>query len=89
MAVGRRPIFGEQQRFMLFLIAPAALLMLLFLVFFGLALFGLRLCLGADAPRNPLLGLRHLEAALAQGGLGHGPRRRPHARHHRGRGHHT
>ena len=32
MAVGRRPIFGEQQRFMLLLIAPAALLMLLFQV---------------------------------------------------------
>jgi len=32
MAVDRRPIFGEQQRFMLFLIAPAALLVLLFQV---------------------------------------------------------
>ena len=29
MAAGRRPMFGEQQRFMLFLIAPAALLLLL------------------------------------------------------------
>jgi len=28
----RRPIFGEQQRFMVFLIAPAALLLLLFQV---------------------------------------------------------
>ena len=32
MAVGRRPLFGEQQRFMLFLIAPAALLLVLFQV---------------------------------------------------------
>ena len=32
MAVGRRPLFGEQQRFMLFLIAPAALLLGLFQV---------------------------------------------------------
>ena len=32
MAVARRPMFGEQQRFMLFLIAPAALLLGLFQV---------------------------------------------------------
>ncbi|MEA2848202.1 MAG: multiple sugar transport system permease protein, partial [Rhodospirillaceae bacterium] len=32
MAVGRRPMFGEQQRFLLFLIAPAALLLGLFQV---------------------------------------------------------
>src|SRR5260221_1652132 len=32
MAVGRRPMFGEQQRFMLLLVAPAALLLMLFQV---------------------------------------------------------
>ncbi len=65
MAVGRRPIFGEQQRFMLFLIAPAALLLLLFQV--------VPIAIGANAsfrdwalynPKKIWVGFAHYEAVL-------------------------
>ena len=65
MAVGRRPMFGEQQRFMLFLIAPAALLLLLFQV--------VPIVIGANAsfrdwalynPKKTWVGLAHYEAVL-------------------------
>ena len=65
MAVGRRPMFGEQQRFMLFLIAPAALLLLLFQV--------VPIAIGANAsfrdwalynPKKTWVGLAHYEAVL-------------------------
>jgi len=62
---GRRPLFGEQQRFMLFLIAPAALLLLLFQV--------VPISIGANAsfrdwtlynPKKTWLGLAHYEAVI-------------------------
>lgn len=65
MAVERRPIFGEQQRFMLFLIAPAALLLLLFQV--------VPIVIGANAsfrdwalynPKKIWVGLAHYKAVL-------------------------
>ena len=65
MAVARRPMFGEQQRFMLFLIAPAALLLLLFQV--------LPIAIGANAslrdwalynPKKVWVGLAHYEAVI-------------------------
>src|SRR5260221_7389795 len=60
MAVGRRPMFGEQQRFMLLLVAPAALLLMLFQV--------LPIVIGANAsfrdwalynPKKTWVGLDH------------------------------
>src|SRR5260370_29198447 len=66
MAVGRRPMFGEQQRFMLFLIAPAALLMLLFQV--------LPIAIGANAsfrnwalynPKKTWVGLDHYYGVIS------------------------
>lgn len=66
MAVERRPIFGEQQRFMLFLIAPAALLLLLFQV--------VPIAIGANAsfrdwalynPKKIWVGLDHYKAVLS------------------------
>ncbi|MEA2811336.1 MAG: multiple sugar transport system permease protein, partial [Rhodospirillaceae bacterium] len=65
MAVGRRPMFGEQQRFMLFLIAPAALLLGLFQV--------LPIVIGANAsfrnwalynPKKDWIGLDHYRAVI-------------------------
>jgi multiple sugar transport system permease protein len=65
MAIGRRPMFGEQQRFMLFLIAPAALLLLLFQV--------VPIVIGANAsfrdwalynPKKIWVGLEHYRAVL-------------------------
>src|ERR1700737_2884555 len=65
MAVGRRPMFGEQQRFMLFLIAPAALLLLLFQV--------LPIAIGANAsfrdwalynPKKTWVGLDHYRSVI-------------------------
>ena len=65
MAVGRRPLFGEQQRFMLFLIAPAALLLLLFQV--------LPIAIGANAsfrdwalynPKKTWVGLDHYRSVI-------------------------
>src|SRR5260370_8647363 len=65
MAVGRRPLFGEQQRFMLFLIAPAALLLLLFQV--------LPIAMGANArfrdwavynPKKTWVGLDHYRSVI-------------------------
>jgi multiple sugar transport system permease protein len=65
MAIGRRPMFGEQQRFMLFLIAPAALLLLLFQV--------VPIVIGANAsfrdwalynPKKIWVGLAHYRAVL-------------------------
>ena len=62
----RRPLFGEQQRFMLFLIAPAALLLLLFQV--------LPIAIGANAsfrdwalynPKKTWVGLAHYQAVLS------------------------
>jgi multiple sugar transport system permease protein len=62
----RRPLFGEQQRFMLFLVAPAALLMLLFQV--------VPIVIGANAsfrdwalynPKKTWVGLAHYEAVLS------------------------
>src|SRR5260221_3254626 len=66
MAVGRRPMFGEQQRFMLFLIAPAALLLLLFQV--------VPIAIGANAsfrdwavykPKKPWVGLDQYRAVIS------------------------
>src|SRR6195256_2891024 len=66
MEVGRRPLFGEQQRFMLFLIAPAALLLLLFQV--------LPIAIGANAsfrdwalynPKKTWVGLDHYRTVLS------------------------
>jgi len=65
MAIRRRPIFGEQQRFMLFLIAPAALLLFLFQV--------VPIVIGANAsfrdwalynPKKIWVGFAHYEAVL-------------------------
>ena len=65
MEVGRRPLFGEQQRFMLFLIAPAALLLLLFQV--------LPIAIGANAsfrdwalynPKKTWVGLDHYRSVI-------------------------
>src|SRR6266852_8053314 len=65
MAVGRRPMFGEQQRFMLFLIAPAALLLGLFQV--------VPIVIGANAsfrnwalynPKKDWIGLDHYRAVI-------------------------
>ncbi len=65
MAVERRPMFGEQQRFMLFLIAPAALLLFLFQV--------VPIAIGANAsfrdwalynPKKIWVGLAHYKAVL-------------------------
>lgn len=65
MTVGRRPMFGEQQRFMLFLIAPAALLLFLFQV--------VPIAIGANAsfrdwalynPKKIWVGLDHYKAVL-------------------------
>jgi len=62
----RRPLFGEQQRFMLFLVAPAALLMLLFQV--------VPIVIGANAsfrdwalynPKKTWVGLAHYDAVLS------------------------
>lgn len=66
MASPSRPMFGEQQRFMLFLIAPAALLLLLFQV--------VPIVIGANAsfrdwalynPKKIWVGLAHYEAVIA------------------------
>src|ERR1043165_19151 len=66
LSASRRPMFGEQQRFMLFLIAPAALLMLLFQV--------LPIVIGANAsfrnwalynPKKTWVGLDHYSAVLS------------------------
>lgn len=63
---GGRPMFGEQQRFMLFLVAPAALLLLLFQV--------VPIAIGANAsfrdwalynPRKIWVGLDHYRAVLS------------------------
>jgi len=65
-ATGRRPLFGEQQRFMLFLVAPAALLMLLFQV--------VPIVIGANAsfrdwalynPKKTWVGFAHYDAVLS------------------------
>src|ERR1043165_4175275 len=65
LSASRRPMFGEQQRFMLFLIAPAALLMLLFQV--------LPIVIGANAsfrdwalynPKKTWVGLDHYKAVI-------------------------
>src|SRR5438105_14676896 len=65
LSASRRPMFGEQQRFMLFLIAPAALLLLLFQV--------LPIAIGANAsfrdwalynPKKVWVGLAHYEAVI-------------------------
>src|SRR5258708_3827823 len=65
MAAGRRPMFGEQQRFMLFLIAPAALLLALFQV--------LPIMIGANAsfrdwalynPKKTWVGLDHYRQVI-------------------------
>jgi multiple sugar transport system permease protein len=62
----RRPLFGEQQRFMLFLVAPAALLMLLFQV--------VPIAIGANAsfrdwalynPKKTWVGFAHYDAVLS------------------------
>ncbi|MBV8192736.1 MAG: sugar ABC transporter permease [Alphaproteobacteria bacterium] len=62
----RRPLFGEQQRFMLFLVAPAALLMLAFQV--------VPIAIGANAsfrdwalynPKKTWVGLAHYQAVLS------------------------
>ena len=66
MGSASRPMFGEQQRFMLFLIAPAALLLLLFQV--------VPIVIGANAsfrdwalynPKKTWVGLHHYEAVLS------------------------
>src|SRR6266508_2412493 len=66
MAKGGRPLFGEQQRFMLFLIAPAALLLTLFQV--------LPIAIGANAsfrnwalynPKKTWVGLDHYYAVIS------------------------
>jgi len=66
MATGGRPLFGEQQRFMLFLIAPAALLLTLFQV--------VPIVIGANAsfrdwalynPKKTWVGLSHYAAVLS------------------------
>ncbi|WP_395710232.1 carbohydrate ABC transporter permease [Reyranella sp.] len=63
---GGRPMFGEQQRFMLFLVAPAALLLLLFQV--------VPIAIGANAsfrdwalynPKKAWVGLDHYRAVLS------------------------
>jgi len=65
MTRGRRPLFGEQQRFMLLLIAPAALLLTLFQV--------IPIVIGANAsfrdwalynPKKTWVGLAHYGAVL-------------------------
>ena len=66
MTKGRPPLFGEQQRFMLFLVAPAALLMLLFQV--------VPIVIGANAsfrdwalynPKKTWVGLDHYRGVLS------------------------
>ena len=66
MATGGRPLFGEQQRFMLLLITPAALLLTLFQV--------LPIAIGANAsfrdwalynPKKTWVGLAHYGAVLS------------------------
>ncbi|MFO1080465.1 MAG: sugar ABC transporter permease [Reyranellaceae bacterium] len=66
MTKGRPPLFGEQQRFMLFLVAPAALLMLLFQV--------VPIVIGANAsfrdwalynPKKTWVGLDHYSGVLS------------------------
>jgi multiple sugar transport system permease protein len=66
MSTGRRPLFGEQQRFMLLLIAPAALLLTLFQV--------IPIVIGANAsfrdwalynPKKTWVGLAHYGAVLS------------------------
>src|SRR3989440_10166714 len=66
LSASRRPMFGEQQRFVLLLIAPAALLMLLFQV--------LPIFIGANAsfrnwalynPKKTWVGLAHYEAVIS------------------------
>src|SRR5215471_12807802 len=66
LSSSRRPIFGEQQRFVLLLIAPAALLMLLFQV--------VPIVIGANAsfrdwalynPKKTWVGLAHYDAVLS------------------------
>src|SRR6266700_5127826 len=65
LSASRRPMFGEQQRFVLLLIAPAALLLLLFQV--------VPIAIGANAsfrdwalynPKKPWLGLDHYRAVI-------------------------
>src|SRR5215216_7409358 len=65
LSASRRPMFGEQQRFMLFLIAPAASLMLLFQV--------LPIVIGANAsfrnwalynPKKTWIGFDHYVAVI-------------------------
>src|SRR3954470_11969583 len=65
LSVSRRPMFGEQQRFMLLLIAPAALLMLLFQV--------VPIVMGANAsfhdwalynPKKVWVGLAHYHGVI-------------------------
>src|SRR5947199_5444139 len=65
LSASRRPMFGEQQRFMLLLIAPAALLMLLFQV--------VPIVIGANAsfrdwtlynPKKVWLGLAHYHSVI-------------------------
>ena len=65
MPVTRRPRFGEQQRFMLLLIAPAALLLLLFQV--------VPIAIGGNAsfrdwslydPKKTWVGLAHYRAVI-------------------------
>src|SRR3982750_1542696 len=65
MASGSRPLFGEQQRFMLLLVLPAALLLLLFQV--------VPIAIGANAsfrdwtlynPKKTWVGLAHYGAVL-------------------------
>ena len=73
MASGRRPMFGEQQRFMLFLIAPAALLLRLFQV--------LPIAIGANAsfrdwalynPKKTWVGLDHYRGRDHRSGVPRG-----------------
>ena len=65
MASGSRPLFGEQQRFMLLLVLPAALLMLLFQV--------VPIAMGANAsfrdwalynPKKTWVGLAHYREVI-------------------------
>ena len=66
MATGGRPLFGEQTRFMLLLITPAALLLTLFQV--------VPIAIGANAsfrdwalynPKKTWVGLAHYQAVLS------------------------
>src|SRR3954447_17024303 len=66
LSASRRPMFGEQQRFMLFLVAPAALMLLLFQV--------VPIVIGANAsfrdwalynPKKTWVGLDHYVGVLS------------------------